>query len=143
MRLEPIVQRLIAFGRLRVDYDTGDIFSPKSNTPEKPLGAMTAKGYLRVCLNIEGRQMHALAHRIVWIAANGPILDGIQIDHINGNKTENHLANLDGVPGPENMRRAAAQGLTNGGWRDGPRNPVTGQFIAKRDGRRRVRHYEF
>lgn len=132
MRLEPFIPSLIAGGHLRVDFSSGEIFSSKSNTPQKPLGAITAKGYLRVCITVDGCQAHALAHRIVWIAKYGQLPDGAQIDHIDGVKTNNRVANLDAVSGAENMARAAKSGLTNGGWRDGPRDAVTGRFIGKR-----------
>lgn len=132
MQLEPLIPQLVASGRLRVDFDTGLIYSPKSNTPDKPLGAITKKGYLRVCLNIEGKQAHALAHRIVWAAMHGPVPDGLQIDHRDTIKTHNWIKNLEAVTGAKNMARAAQNGLTNGGWRDGPRDPKTGRFVGKR-----------
>ncbi len=61
MQFETLVPQLVSSGRLRVDFDTGMIYSPRSNTPDKPLGAITNKGYLRVCLTIDGKQAHALA----------------------------------------------------------------------------------
>jgi hypothetical protein len=131
MQIEPLVPALIDAGRLRVDVETGLIYSPLSNTPTKPLGAATLKGYLRICLNVGGRQVHALAHRIVWCAAHGPVPSGMQIDHVNGSKADNRLANLQCVTSRENMKRAAVSGLTNGGWRDGPRDPITGRFLGK------------
>ena len=131
MQLEPLVPELINVGRLWVDVETGLIYSPMSNTPAKSLGAMTRKGYLRICLNVSGRQAHALAHRIVWCAVNGPVPPGMQIDHMNGNKVDNRLVNLQCVTGRENMRLAAAAGLTNGGWHNGPRHPTTGRFLSK------------
>ena len=33
-------------------------------------------------------------HRIVWEAANGPIPDGLVVHHVNGDKTDNRLENL-------------------------------------------------
>ena len=105
MRLEPLVQPLIASGRLYVDLMTGLIFSTRSNTPDKPLGALTAKGYLRVCISVDGKQAHALAHRIVWIARHGPIPEGVQIDHVDTVKTHNWISNLEAVTGAENMAR--------------------------------------
>lgn len=111
MQLEPHVLRLIDIGRLRVDFLTGEIYSTASNAPGRPLGAITTNGYLRVCVSVAGQQAHALAHRIVWCAANGAVPDGMQIDHINGDKTDNRLVNLSLVDQPENMRRAVDLGL--------------------------------
>lgn len=132
MKLEPLVPSLVATGRLRVDFDTGLIYSPKSNTPYKPLGAITSKGYLRICMTIGGKQAHGLAHRVIWAARHGHIQNGFQIDHIDTVKTHNSIDNLEAVTCGENMARAARNGLTNGGWRDGPRDRVTGQFVGKR-----------
>jgi len=33
-------------------------------------------------------------HRIVWIVGAGPVPDGMEIDHINGDKGDNRLSNL-------------------------------------------------
>jgi hypothetical protein len=131
MRLEPHISHLIAEGRLRVDASRGEVFSAVSNTPTKPLGALTAKGYLRICMSIDGVKHHAMVHRVVWVSAHGLVPAGKQLDHINGIKTDNRLANLCLVDQPENMRRAAASGLTNGGWRDAPRDAQSGQFCSK------------
>lgn len=132
MRIEDHFSELAARGRVIVNEASGRIFSLASNTPRRPLGATTKKGYVRICVSMDGQQYHGLAHRIVWVMANGPIPDGAQIDHLNGNKADNRLANLDLVTGAENMRRAAMNGLTNGGWRDGPRDPKSGQFLGKK-----------
>lgn len=132
MRRDLLILSLIKAGRLRVDTIAGAVFAPKSNKPEKPVGAVTAKGYRRLCITVGGKQMHFMVHRIVWVAAHGPLEPGQQIDHLNGEKCDNRLDNLEAVSGRENMRRAARNGLTNGGWRDGPRDRKTGQFIGKK-----------
>lgn len=129
--VDEIIKSLLDQGRLRVDFETGHVYSPRSNTPKKPIGTITHKGYLRACINHSGRQVHVMLHRVVWIAANGIPPKGYQIDHGPGGKAVNALRNLEAVAGLENMRRAARDGLTNGGWKNAPRDPSTGRFIGK------------
>lgn len=130
--IDKIIVRLLELGRLRVNFETGHVFSPKSNTPDRPIGTLTAKGYLRACISFEGRQVHVMLHRVVWIAANGIPPATHQIDHGPRGKAINALANLEAVPGTENMRRAVRDGLTNGGWRNAPRDKATGRFAGKK-----------
>lgn len=132
MRGDLAILALIEAGRLRVDTEQGLVFAPKSNTPNKSIGAVTKKGYLRACITVSAKQMHFMVHRIVWVSANGPVPPGHQIDHGDTDKQNNRLSNLEAVPGRVNMARAKAAGLTNGGWKDGPRDPETGQFVGKR-----------
>ena len=104
------------------------MFAPKSNTPDKPCGARTKKGYLRICLTVDGRQRHFMAHRVVWVSTNGVVPPGHTIDHINTRKSDNRLANLEAVTALENTRRATANGLhSHLGRRDGIRD-AKGRF---------------
>lgn len=49
-------------------------------------------GYLTVQLGRKGGRH--LVHRLVWEAFNGPIPEDIQVNHINEDKTDNRLVNL-------------------------------------------------
>ena len=51
-------------------------------------------GYYNVvlCLNSVGK--NAIVHRLVWTTFNGPIPEGLQINHLNENKSDNRLENL-------------------------------------------------
>ena len=63
--------------------------------PKLPLGKIktTKKGYLRVWDNDTGKaKMH---HRIVWERFNGPVPEGMQVHHIDGNKINNDIGNLE------------------------------------------------
>ena len=135
MASDALIVELIREGRLVVDPLHGYVYAPRSNTPRKPLGALTKKGYLRACINVGGRQHHFMVHRIVWVAAYGPVPEGHEIDHRSTVKTDNRLSNLEAVPGAENMRRAKVNGAFVGvGRRDGIRDS-RGRFGKKRAGR--------
>lgn len=51
--------------------------------------------YLQVRVMRQGRRTHALAHRLVWRHFNGPIPNGLTINHKNGMKTDNRPCNLE------------------------------------------------
>lgn len=47
-------------------------------------------GYVRLCAD----GVELWAHRVIWELANGPIPEGMDIDHINGDRSDNRLQNL-------------------------------------------------
>lgn len=62
--------------------------------------------YLRFnCSYNDGQRKHVLVHRAVWEAFNGPIPEGYDIDHIDGNPKNNRLDNLEAVTHQENIKR--------------------------------------
>lgn len=46
-----------------------------------------------------------LVHRVVWEAFNGPIPDGMDIDHIDGNPRNNSLKNLQVLSHTDNLKK--------------------------------------
>lgn len=135
MRGDLAILALIEAGRLKVDAEAGLVFAPKSNTPDKPIGALTAKGYLRACINSGGKQMHFMVHRIVWVSVNGPVPPRHQVDHRDTIKTNNRIGNLESVPGLVNMARAKAAGLCQANGRKDSARDEKGRFGKKRAGR--------
>ena len=53
-------------------------------------GSLCPRGYMRIQIN----HKKYFAHRIIWCYHFGPIADKLQIDHIDGNKTNNMIENL-------------------------------------------------
>lgn len=73
-------------------------------------GRRTTDGYLKVILRDLGRDCSFFIHRLVVAAFRGNILPDKEIDHIDGDKQNNCLTNLEAVSKLENMRRSFAKG---------------------------------
>ena len=63
-------------------------------------------GYLMGRAMVDKTRLSGLAHRLVWRHFNGPIPVGLVINHRNGDKADNRLANLEVVTPSENARHA-------------------------------------
>lgn len=68
-------------------------------------------GYLQVRAVVDGRRWYAGAHRLVWQHFHGDIPDGLTVNHKNGDKADNRLANLDLATDAEQAAHATAMGL--------------------------------
>ena len=69
------------------------------------LGTSMDCGYINY--SIKGRRF--LGHVLIWEVFNGPKKDGMVINHINGNKHDNRLLNLEEITHQENLRKASEE----------------------------------
>lgn len=93
--------------RLHYDPETG-VFTWKENPQRraqwnatfagKPAGSVIDTGYVRIRIDDKGHR----AHRLAWLYVHGYLPE--EIDHIDGDKTNNAIANLRSVTHSENLR---------------------------------------
>ena len=67
---------------------------------------VNSNGYLRVCLCKENKRKDFYVHRLVVEAFIGAIPNGLEVNHIDMNRANNNLANLEIVTNSENKRKA-------------------------------------
>jgi hypothetical protein len=68
-------------------------------------------GYCLFSASYHHKHKYYRVHRFIWEYFNGPIPKELQINHINGIKTDNRLGNLELVTHKENIRHAWRIGL--------------------------------
>lgn len=66
----------------------------------------TRCGYLNIFTCTNGVKTRHIFHRVIWNTFKGEIPEKMDIDHLNGIKTDNRLINLDVVTHQENVQRA-------------------------------------
>jgi hypothetical protein len=72
-----------------------------NKTKGKRAGRVGAHGYRQIAMN--GKKLYE--HRLVWEMHNGPIPDGMEIDHINRIRDDNRIENLQLLSHQDNLRR--------------------------------------
>lgn len=66
-------------------------------------------GYKQIKLRLNGKRYNRYVHRLVWEAFNGPIPENFEINHIDHDKSNNKLSNLELVTHSENMHKSFLQ----------------------------------
>lgn len=90
----------------RCDPEAGLIYGKRL---KRAVGRVNGRGYVE----ISAMGYVDVAHRMIWASVHGPIPDGMQINHINGIKTDNRIENLELVTASENTKHAYRLGLRN------------------------------
>lgn len=96
----------VRYGKFLVNTRTGEIIGPRGHLLD---GSTSEDGYRFIQDGKARRKLYW--HRIVWCAANGPVPEGMEINHLNGIKADNRLANLEAVTRSENVLHAFRIGL--------------------------------
>lgn len=65
------------------------------DVPRKLKPTLNRIGYLQVNLRNNGKQHTKQVHRLIYEAFKGTIPAGMHVHHVNGNKTDNRLCNLE------------------------------------------------
>ncbi len=119
MKAKHIDIKLLA--RLSYDKETGEITNEKGNT----LGHYKSDGYLYI--HVGNRKI--AAHRVAWVLVTGnqPVS---QIDHINGNRSDNRWDNLRQVTNQQNQLNRPTTGITKVGSKWRARLSIDGKTVS-------------
>ncbi|NTW98354.1 MAG: HNH endonuclease [Geobacteraceae bacterium] len=128
-KTDKMIFQALQSGELVFVSATGQVFSLKSKTPNKPIGAITSRGYLRTCVRFDGDPQYIYIHRVACIAAHGmPVGRRKFVNHKNGAKSDNRPENIEWMSGIENTVHARETGLyATVGRRNAERAPA-GKF---------------
>lgn len=95
---------------------------------------LATRGYLTLTLRRDNKQIPVLVHRLIAEAFLGGPHPGLDVNHIDGNKTNNNIENLEWCTREENVRHAVRTGLRPGPRRRAVRIVENGaEFVSLRD----------
>ena len=89
------------------DPENGIVFGKRGAPITK-----TSNGYIYIYPK-SGDKKLILCHRAIWISVNGEIAEGLQINHINGIKSDNRISNLELTTPTENCLHAYKLGFSS------------------------------
>lgn len=92
-------------GNYSVD-EYGNVYSRKYGKLRKLKPYINKRGYIMFRLRCDGKTVQYSGHHLSYYVnvSEFDTSDGLQIDHIDGNKQNNHFSNLRRVTAKENMR---------------------------------------
>jgi hypothetical protein len=101
------------------DYKDGNLYNKDFRGPRALKGAKAGStrkdGYVRI--NVDGKSY--LAHRLIWLWHGKELIQGLELDHINGNKSDNRIENLRQATRLQNEYNKPKRGyrFESGKWR--------------------------
>jgi hypothetical protein len=88
------------------EYRDGTLIRKVGRNVGKVAGTFDrSKGYFRLTTD-RNNNIHHYVHRLIFIYHNGNLTEGFQIDHIDGDRTNNRIENLREATGSQNMQNA-------------------------------------
>lgn len=66
-------------------------------------------GYFQIKLRSSGKRLNKYIHRLIWETFVGEIPNGFEINHIDHDKSNNALSNLELVTHSENLKKSFIQ----------------------------------
>lgn len=93
--------------------DEGKTFSDKYNTRRELKPRLNKKGYYYINLCKDGKYKSFEIHRLVAKHFLSNFDETLQVNHIDGCKTNNNVTNLEMVTQSENLQHASKHGLFN------------------------------
>lgn len=72
-------------------------------------GGKNKAGYIVVSLHKDKKSHFHYLHRLVWEAFNGPIPEGYEVNHMNEDKSDNRIENLNLLTHKENINWGTSQ----------------------------------
>ena len=110
--------------------EDGAIFSTRRNTWKQLTEQTIHNGYKRVYFRVNGKCVLYLVHRIVALTFIGePPQPGMEVNHKDGNKANNHKDNLEYVTRSDNQKHAFANGLNDASGESNANHKLTAEEV--------------
>lgn len=128
--------------RFAYDPEAGELIWKTSTLTRpvgRPAGSLHSEGYLHVAFRVDGRMAHLYVHRIAWALHHGAWPEA-DVDHINGNRKDNRIANLRAATRSQNNGNMAVRARNKSGFKGVHWNKAANKWQAMlgvKDGTRR------
>ena len=109
---QAIIYAIPGYDRYGVDV-FGNVWSKRKDGWRKLKPCPDGRGYPKVKL---GKYPTFNVHKLIALVFFGPCPDGMTINHIDGNKTNAALSNLEYISQSDNNKHAWRIGLQRSGW---------------------------
>lgn len=113
--------------KLLKDFDYKDGYLYRRDTGARIGYIDSHSGYVRIAYD----KRNLLAHRLIWTYHHGEIKKGLNVDHIDGDKTNNKIENLRLCNQMQNLGNAKISETNKTGFRGVSYHSPNGKYRAK------------